>query len=97
MSDGKERKVDNAFVRKSRSVERSDGGRHVEISKYNKLTGKGIYKEKDITKGSSGEKRVKYVEKHVVRRDKALNWKSSSESRKLIVGGKVIKKEKNKE
>jgi hypothetical protein len=82
-------------IRRTREVTKSPGGKHIEISKYNPMTGKGTFKEKDIEYKAKGSPRVKYVEKQVVKRDNDLNWKSSKESRKLVVGGKKMKAESN--
>jgi hypothetical protein len=82
-------------IKRTREVTKSSGGKHVEISKYNPITGKGVFKEKDIEYKTKESPRVKYVEKQVVRRDKDKNWKSSKESKNLIVGGKKVKAESN--
>jgi hypothetical protein len=81
------------IVRRTREVTKTEGGKHVEISRYNKLTGKGVFKEKDIEYKTKEGPRVKYVEKQTVRRDKDKDWKSSKESKKLMVGGKKVKSE----
>jgi len=74
-------------------VTKTPEGRHIEVEKFNRLTGKGVSKEKDITFKSKGSPREKYVEKQVVKRDSDLNWKSEKKSRRLSSGGKKIKSE----
>lgn len=76
----------------NRSITKTSGGKHVEVDRFNRLTGKGVSKEKDITYGSPREK---YTEKQVVRRDRDLNWKSEKTSKSLKVGGKKIRSESN--
>jgi hypothetical protein len=78
-------------LKRNREVTKSSGGKHIEISKYNPMTGTGVFKEKDVEYKTKGSPRVKYVEKQVVKRDNDLNWKSSKESRKLVIGGKKVK------
>lgn len=82
-------------IRRTREVTKSSGGKHIEISKYNPMTGTGVFKEKDIEYKTKESPRVKYVEKQVVKRDNDKNWKSSKESKKLVVGGKKVKAESN--
>jgi len=79
------------IIRRNREVIKSDGGKHVEISRYNKITGKGVFKEKDVEYKTKDTPKVKYVEKQVVKRDKNKDWKSSKESKKLVIGGRKIK------
>lgn len=79
----------------NRQVTKTPEGRHVEVDKFNRLTGKGVSKEKDITFKSKGSPREKYVEKQVVKRDSDLNWKSEKTSRRLSSGGKRVRSESN--
>lgn len=79
--------------RRTRTVTKSDFGKNVEISRYNPITKKGVYKEKDVAYRADGSPREKYVEKQVVKRDKDWNWKSEKTSRSLYIGGKKKKSE----
>ena len=80
-------------IRLTREISKTDAGKNVITTRYNPYTKTGVMKEKDITYKSKEGPRVKFVEKQVVKRDKDLNWKSSSETKKLIKGGKKIKSE----
>jgi hypothetical protein len=79
------------IIKRTREVTKSSGGKHIEISRYNPITGKGVFKEKDVEYKTKDTPKVKYVEKQVVRRDKDKNWKSSKESKKLLIGGRKTK------
>lgn len=81
------------IVKRKRESIKTDTGKNIEISKYNKLTGRSVYKEKDIAYRQKGEPREKYVEKQVVKRDKNKNWKSELTSKVLKVKGKKVKKQ----
>lgn len=78
-----------------REVTRTPEGKHIEVDKFNRLTGKGVSKEKDVTFRSKGSPREKYTQKMVVKRDNDLNWKSKKESQSLKIGGKKIRSESN--
>lgn len=90
-----QKKPNNKAIKVTKEVTKTPEGRHVEIDKFNKVTGKGVSKERDITFKSKGQPREKYVEKQVVRRDKDLNWKSEKTSKSLSVGGRKVKSESN--
>lgn len=79
---------------RTKVVEKTKTGKNIEISKYNKLTGRSVYKEKDIAYRQNGEPREKYIEKQVVKRDSNKDWKSEKNTKKLKIGLKVIKKDK---
>ena len=79
---------------RTKVVEKTKTGKNIEISKYNKLTGRSVYKEKDIAYRQKGEPREKYIEKQVVKRDSNKDWKSEENTKKLKIGLKVIKKDK---
>lgn len=80
-------------IKVNREVTKTTEGKHIEVDKFNRLTGKGVSKEKDITFKSKESPKEKYVEKQVVKRDKDLNWKSEKTSRSLSLGGKKIRSE----
>jgi hypothetical protein len=83
------------FIKVNKEVIKTPEGKHIEVDRFNKITGKGVSKEKDITFKSENQPREKYVEKQIVRRDKDLNWKSEKTSKSLSVGGKKVKSESN--
>jgi hypothetical protein len=83
----------NRLIKTNREVTRTPEGKHVEIDKFNKLTGKGVSKEKDITFRTKESPREVYTQKMVVKRDNDLNWKSKKESQTFKVGGKKIRSE----
>ena len=79
------------ILKRSREVVKTANGKNIQISSYNRLTKKGVSKEKDITYKTKAEPRTRYVEKQVVKRDGDGNWKSGKETRKLFTGGKKVK------
>ena len=86
-------RLSNKFIDVKREVTKTPEGKHVEIDKFNRLTGKGVSKEKDFTFRSKGSPREVYTQKMVVKRDNDLNWKSKKESQTFRVGGKKIRSE----
>jgi hypothetical protein len=79
------------ILKRSREVVKTANGKNIQISSYNRLTKKGVSKEKDITYRTKDEPRIKFIDKQVVRRDKDGNWKSEKLTKKLINDGKKIK------
>jgi hypothetical protein len=79
--------------RRTRTVTKYEPGKVVEISRYNPITKKGVYKQKEIAYRVDGEPREKFVEKQVVKRDKDWNWKSEKSKSSLYIGGKKQKSE----
>jgi hypothetical protein len=84
-------KTPKKLIKRTREVVETPYGKNIQTTLYNRLTKKGVSKEKDITYRTKDEPRIKYVDKQVVRRDKDLNWKSSKETKKLLNDGKKIK------
>ena len=84
-------KTPKKLIKRTREVVETPYGKNIQTTSYNRLTKKGVSKEKDITYRTKDEPRIKYVDKQVVRRDKDLNWKSSKETKKLLNDGKKIK------
>lgn len=87
------KRLADKFIDVKREVTRTPEGKHIEIDKFNRLTGKGVSKEKDVTFRSKGSPREVYTQRMVVKRDKDLNWKSKKESQAFRVGGKKIRSE----
>jgi hypothetical protein len=79
--------------RRNRTVTKYEHGKVVEVSRYNPITKKGVYKEKDISYRADGAPREKYIDKQVVKRDKDWNWKSEKTKSSLYIGGKKQKSE----
>ena len=79
------------ILKRSREVIKTDAGKNIQISSYNKLTKKGVSKEKDITYRTKDEPRSKYIDKAVVRRNKEGDWTSLKETKKLFKGGKKVR------
>jgi hypothetical protein len=79
------------ILKRTREVIKTDGGKNIQISSFNRLTKKGVSKEKDITYKTKDEPRAKYIEKQVVKRDKEGDWTSQKESKKLFKGGKKVR------
>ena len=75
--------IPKKIIKRTREVIKTANGKNIQTTYYNRLTKKGVSKEKDITYRTKDEPRIKYVDKQVVRRDKDLNWKSSKETKKL--------------
>ena len=79
------------ILKRTREVIKTDAGKNIQISSFNRLTKKGISKEKDITYKTKDEPRAKYIEKQIVKRDKEGDWTSQKESKKLFKGGKKVR------
>jgi hypothetical protein len=79
------------ILKRTREVIKTDGGKNIQISSFNRLTKKGISKEKDITYKTKDEPRSKYIEKQVVKRNKEGDWTSQKETKKLFKGGKKVR------
>ena len=79
------------ILKRSREVVKTANGKNIQISSYNRLTKKGVSKEKDITYKTKDEPRIKFIDKQVVRRDGDGNWKSEKLTKKLLNDGKKIK------
>ena len=79
-------KTPKKLIKRTREVVETPYGKNIQTTLYNRLTKKGVSKEKDITYRTKDEPRIKYVDKQVVRRDKDLNWKSSKETKKVEEG-----------
>ena len=85
------------ILKKTREVIKTDAGKNIQTYSYNRLTGRSVSKEKDITYKTKDKPRIKYIEKQVVNRKKDGDWKSEKETKKLIKGGKKISSEENYE
>ena len=83
--------IPKKIINRTREVIKTDVGKNIQTSSYNRLTKKSVSKEKDITYKTKAEPRTRYVEKQVVKRDGDGNWKSGKETRKLFTGGKKVK------
>jgi len=79
------------IIRRTKEVVKTDTGKNTVKTKYNKVTKKGVTKEKDITYKDKSSPRMKYVDKEVVKRTIDSNWKSSKSTKKLYSGGKKVK------
>ena len=79
------------ILKRSREVVKTANGKNIQISSYNRLTKKGVSKEKDITYKTKDEPRIKFIDKQVVRRVGDGNWKSEKLTKKLLNDGKKIK------
>jgi hypothetical protein len=86
--------IKKLMPRREKVVEKYPNSKDIEITRYNPITGKGVTKQKQIEYKSDGSPKRVFKSKEVVRRDKDLNWKSLSESKKLFVGGKKVAAEK---
>lgn len=75
-----------------RDVTKSEYGKYIEVSRFNPITGKGVYKEKEVEYKSPGSPKRVYKQKEVVKRDKDLNWKSYDITKVLKEKGKKAKK-----
>jgi hypothetical protein len=83
--------IPKKIIKRTREVIKTDAGKNIQTSSYNRITGRSVSKEKDITDKTKAEPRTRYVEKQVVKRDGDGNWKSGKETRKLFTGGKKVK------
>ena len=79
------------ILKKTREVIKTDAGKNIETSSYNRLTGRSVSKEKDITYKTKDEPRAKYIQKQLVKRKKDGDWKSEKETKKLFKGGKKVR------
>ena len=85
------------ILKKTREVIKTDAGKNIQTSSYNRLTGRSVSKEKDITYKTKDKPRIKYVEKQLVKRKKDGDWKSEKETKKLFKNGKKISSEEDYE
>ena len=83
--------IPKKIIKRTRDVIKTDSGKNIQTSSYNRITGRSVSKEKDITDKTKAEPRTRYVEKQVVKRDKDGNWTSGKETRKLFTGGRKVK------
>ena len=89
--------VPKKLIKRTREVIKTANGKNIQTTYYNRLTKKGISKEKDITYKTKDEPRIKYVEKQLVKRKKDGDWKSEKETKKLFKNGKKFSSEENYE
>ena len=85
--------VDNLVnvFKKTREVIKTANGKNIQTTYYNRLTKKGISKEKDITYKTKDQPRIKFIDKQVVKRNQDGDWKSEKVTKKLFKGFKKIK------
>ena len=81
----------NKLIKRTREVVETPYGKNIQTSSYNRLTGRSVSKEKDITYKTKDEPRIKYIDKQVVRRYEDGDWKSEKTIKKLLNNGKKIK------
>jgi hypothetical protein len=79
------------ILKRTREVIKTDGGKNIQTSSYNRLTKKGVSKEKDITYKTKETPRAKFIEKQVVKRNADGDWTSQKETKKLVKGGKKVR------
>jgi len=84
-------KVPKKIIKRTREVIKTDNGKNIQTTSYNRLTGRSISKEKDITYKTKDQPRIKFIDKQVVRRDQDKNWKSEKVTKKLFKGFKKVK------
>jgi hypothetical protein len=83
--------IPKRLTKRTREVVKTDGGKNIQISSYNRLTKKGVSKEKDITYKTKETPRSKFIEKQVVKRNADGDWTSQKETKKLVKGGKKVR------
>jgi hypothetical protein len=87
-------KVPKKLIKRTKEVVKTAGGKNIQTTSYNRLTGRSVSKEKDIAYKTENTPRTKFVEKQVVKRDRDKNWKSEKVTKKLFKGFKKVKSDK---
>ena len=83
--------VPKKLIKRTREVIKTVNGKNIQTTYYNRLTKKGISKEKDITYKTKDQPRIKFIDKQVVKRNQDGDWKSEKVTKKLFKGFKKIK------
>jgi ribosomal protein L37AE/L43A len=83
--------VPKKLIKRTREVIKTANGKNIQTTYYNRLTKKGISKEKDITYKTKDQPRIKFIDKQVVKRNQDGDWKSEKVTKKLFKGFKKIK------
>jgi len=84
-------KTPKKLIERTREVVETPYGKNIQTTLYNRLTKKGVSKEKDITYKTKEAPRSKFIEKQVVKRNADGDWTSQKETKKLVTGGKKVR------